>query len=172
MMKISKELRERIRRLEMEQERQSQELQGLSDLRDMVAIAELEQELADISKTPPRQKAAAQASADIDLTTTEADILAKQAAGVHIEGPDLRTDKDIDLARESLPGKKPATERQGFVVCLLFNPASPSEWSEEGGGGWRGKGMGTPYPDKNAAAKKYKALKTKWPDYPIEIRRI
>jgi len=170
-MKISKELRERIRQLEQEQQKQSKELEQLGDLRDMVAIAELEQELAGIAVDTPK-RVAGQETHDVDLSR-EGVAIAQAAKGVKVKGPDSKTDKDIDLSREALGrGKKPVTARAGFVVCLLFNETAPSEWAEEAGGGWRGKGLGTAYPDKASAQRTYIELKTKWPDYPIEIRPI
>lgn len=172
-MKISKELRERIQKLEQEQKKQSKELEKLSDLRDMVAIAELEKELAEIGEGLPKRSVKRRAQTEKNIDFAEEARLAAQAKGVKVKGPDLRVDKNIDLSKENLgKGKKPVTARQGFVVCLLFNEAAPSEWADDAGGGWRGKGLGTPYPTSNAAYKKLQELKTKWPDYPIEVRQI
>jgi hypothetical protein len=169
-MKISKELRERIKRLEEEQQQQSKELEDLSNLRDMVAIAELEQELMGISKSlSDNDKSAAQAQKDLDISKEN---LAAQVKGAKAKkGPDLKTDKDIDLEKEAF-NKKKVTAKSGYVVCLMFNPTSPSEWAEEAGGGWRGRGLGTAYPDQKSAQMCLKQLKSKWPDYPIEIHPI
>lgn len=167
-MKISKELRERIQRLETEQKKQAAELTDLNELRDLVAIAELEQELTEVSKTVTGKPAPTKIK-DIDA--------AKEAAklGGNVKDVKVQTAEkvsDIDLAKEqAFSGKKGQQVAGGLAVCLLFNKNSPSEWSDEAGGGWRGRGMGTHYPTQDEAKAKLQELKTKWPDYPIEIRK-
>jgi len=51
----------------------------------------------------------------------------------------------------------------------MFNPSSPTEWSEQSGGGWRGKGQGTVYSTQAEANAMLNKLKQKWSDYPLKI---
>lgn len=168
-MSISDKLRQRIRALEMEQERQQQDLRELNQLRDLAAITELENELEELNKQGPRgeQKAAAQ---DIDFA--EEALLEEEVKDFKPVENTRQEAKDIDLLAEFADENQKVKPTSGFVVCLMFNQSSPSEWSEEAGGGWRGKGMGTYYPSKALAQKKYNELKAKWPDYPIQIHHV
>ncbi len=59
----------------------------------------------------------------------------------------------------------------GYVVCLTFNRNSPTEWSEESGGGWREAGRGQCYVSLEAAQECLAKLKQQWPDYPFKILR-
>jgi hypothetical protein len=174
-MKISKELRERIRRLEEEQHKQSEDLQELSDLRDMVAVAELEQELANIANEvadSTGKKTAAQTDKDMNIAL-EQQKLAAAAKGLKVKTQATKTNKDIDLSKELLgAARKAAGVRSGYVICLLFNEAAPTEWAEEAGGGWRGQGLGTAYANQVEARRRLEELKRKWPTYPIEVRPI
>ena len=73
--------------------------------------------------------------------------------------------KDIDVSE--LDSQTAA--KHGYIICLMFNPNSPSEWSTEGGGGWRQKGGGTRYTDQAQLKEQYKKLKKQWPDYPLKV---
>ncbi|MCP4696178.1 MAG: hypothetical protein GY862_04930 [Gammaproteobacteria bacterium] len=164
-MKISQELRQRIKDLEKEQERQHKDLTDLNQVLDYEAISKLESELVSINQ---QTRSAAQNSTaemqDIDISL-EKELLG-QGDEAHIQ--EHEQIKDIDLSLESQEQSRNAPQK-GYIVCLMFNKASPSEWSDEGGGGWRGKGLGTRYPKQQGAVKKMQELKKKWPDYPIEI---
>ncbi len=168
-MKISEELKRRIRLLEEEQERQSEDLTTLEQLRDLASIEELEQELAAIdSNMPISNKTRDTVRKNIDLSKEPLLIPDEDAPLAHI-----KEEHDIDLSMEMLGQHKNQSQvQQGYVVCLMFNISTPSEWSEEAGGGWRGKGMGTSYNNRADAAKILQQLKQKWPDYPIELRQV
>ncbi len=170
-MSISEKLRQRIRDLEREQERQQEDLNELNQLRDLAAITELEHELAELSKPGQGSNKPAKTSVqNIDLA--EEILLAEETKDVKIE-PTSKEIHDIDLLDELDVDAKPVSRaRQGFVVCLMFNTNSPSEWADDAGGGWRGKGMGTVYANKTQAEKRYNELKNKWPDYPIQIHSV
>ncbi|OQW93620.1 MAG: hypothetical protein BWK79_10180 [Beggiatoa sp. IS2] len=75
-------------------------------------------------------------------------------------------DSDDALMREG--GNKGG----GYVIRLVFNPKKPSEWAEEGGGGWRDYGMGMRYPDLQRAKQRLQELRTQWPDYPMKIVQV
>ncbi|MDM8545331.1 hypothetical protein [Candidatus Venteria ishoeyi] len=166
-MKISEELRKRIKQLEAEQNTQAQDLAELDSLKDFASIEELEKELSHIDQDMPQATPELQLQ-DINL---EQELLPEvELNDKLVETPELH---DIDLSEEMLgQGKPKAKQTTGnYAVCLLFNVKMPSEWSEEAGGGWRGKGQGTQYPSQEAANKALKQLKKKWPDYPIKIMK-
>jgi len=78
----------------------------------------------------------------------------------------VETVDDIDVTElDQEVGKN----RQGYVVCLMFDPRSPSEWSEEGGGGWRSANNGMRYTTLEQAKACYLKLKKQWPDYPLKL---
>ncbi len=167
-MKVSKELRERIKQLESEQNRQQDDLADLDSLRNLVEIEALEKELVDIHQDQNSNDALSTLD-DINLDfeeifdqdETKSDTLSATADTIH----DIDLDELVDLDTDN----KPTGTQTGFIVCLLFNKAKPSEWSEEAGGGWRGPDMGTRYPSQAKAQAVMEQLKKKWPDYPIKI---
>jgi hypothetical protein len=70
------------------------------------------------------------------------------------------------------PKTLPVEAPQGvFTVCLMFNRQNPSEWSEETNG-WRIANHGVRFNDYNQAALCAKRLKSRFPDYPIEVIRV
>lgn len=124
-------LKERLRQLEIEQDRQQHDLFNLRDLEEMLRMESQLKKLdgnADIS--------AVETVNDIDVT---------------------------ELDQET------GTNKEGYVVCLMFDARSPSEWSEEGGGGWRTINKGMRYKTLEQAKACYLKLKKQWPDYPLKI---
>lgn len=171
-MKISQELKKRIKALEEEQQRQETDLVDLDKLRDLAAISELEQELANIDETAKRmaKEEKEQGLEDIELHLDELEEQIGTPAGTQAKEGEAKHLWDVD---DLLNEDKPETKaRTGFVVCLMFNPKSPTEWSDEGGGGWRGKGLGTCFTNRQLAENSLRVLKQKWPDYPIEIKPV
>ncbi len=170
-MKISEELKRRIKMLEAEQDKQAEDLTSLEQLRDLASIEELEQELASIDQDMPVSSKARQAAQkDIDLHKEE---LLEENVDLDAPLVKIEEEHDIDLSLEGLGrDHKKAHVQQGYVVCLMFNISAPSEWSEDAGGGWRGKGMGTSYANQADAEKLLQQLKQKWPEYPIELHRV
>ncbi len=53
-----------------------------------------------------------------------------------------------------------------YVICLMFNPKSPPEWS---GKGWCERGKGMRYTSPALAKQTLQKLKKQWPDYPLKI---
>lgn len=169
-MKLTQELKKRIRALEEEQSRQETELIDLDKLRDLAAISELEQELSNIDETAQRLGNKEPEIKDIELNLEHLELNMPIIPQKHEEEPqNAWLLDDDDLLNEV---KEKHSVREGYVVCLMFNPKSPTEWSNDGGGGWRGKGLGSSFPDRARANAQLKALKDKWPDYPIEIKPV
>jgi hypothetical protein len=70
------------------------------------------------------------------------------------------------------PQKKTAQENKqqhGYVICLMFDPNSPNEWSEASGGGWRERGGGTCYQDLEQMKQCLRKIKKQWPNYPLRV---
>lgn len=58
-----------------------------------------------------------------------------------------------------------------FAVCLMFNQQAPSEWSEETCG-WRIANHGMHFDDYQQALNCAEKLRSRFPDYPIEVREV
>lgn len=165
-MKISDELKQRIKQLEVEQERQQKDLVDLDQLRDLAAIEEMEKELTSIdqhfAKLVPAEKLK-----DIEI---DKEVETLKEGDVPLVSTPTQTVHDIDLTLEELAtAGKSKKQEKGFVILLMFDLTSPTEWSEQSGGGWRGKGQGTVYSTKVEAEAMLKQLKQKWADYPLKI---
>lgn len=84
-----------------------------------------------------------------------------------------RRPKEVSIQESDDPLLKAAQNKQsGYVIRLVFNPKKPSEWSEEGGGGWRDYGMGMRYPDLKQVKRRFQELREQWPDYPMKIVQV
>ena len=166
-MKISDELKQRIKQLEVEQERQQKDLVDLEQLRDLAAIEEMEKELASIdqhfAKLVPAEKLK-----DIEIDE-EAETLKEGDTPIISTPTQTVHDIDLTLLDELSAAGKSKKQGKGFVILLMFDLSSPTEWSEQSGGGWRGKGQGTVYSTKAEAEAMLKQLKQKWADYPLRI---
>ena len=178
-MKVSDELRKRLKFLEEEQERQEKELVDLDNLRDLATIAELETELKRLEKEGFKQDAAAKKTAkDVDLEKEKKLLEEGEKAQKEMAAPAPQPQPTfkLELAEEFLldTEEKPqkAVAKGGFAICLMFNEESPTEWSEESGGGWRGRGLGARYPTQKEAERVLQQLKQKWPDYPLKILKF
>jgi hypothetical protein len=167
LMKVSDELKQRIKQLELEQERQQKDLVDLEQLRDLAAIAEMEKELAKIDVNfAPLIAESEKKPQDVDISK-EFDLL--KEGDVPIATTPTHSAQDIDLSIEELTKPNKGIQGKGFIILLMFNPSAPTEWSEQSGGGWRGKGQGTVYQTKAEAEAMLKKLKQKWSDYPLKI---
>ncbi len=54
----------------------------------------------------------------------------------------------------------------GYVVCLMFSPSLPPEWS---GKEWHAAGKGKCYTEPELAYQCMQQLQKKWPNYPINV---
>lgn len=76
------------------------------------------------------------------------------------------------IKKTSTPQKKKtiqADKQHGYVICLMFDPNSPNEWSEESGGGWRERGGGTCYQDLEQVKQCLRKIRKQWPNYPLRV---
>ncbi len=168
-----------ITRLERElKEMDDAELKDFNEKRYFEEINQLRSELGivqkDLNNTPP-----AAAKANVKPTPVPAPKAApakptpKAAQPIKAEDvpevkvPEVKTTpapKDI-----SVPKMTKTVTQQGYVLCLMFNPRSPTEWSEESGGGWRERGQGQCYPTIDHARAALAKLKQQWPRHPLKI---
>jgi hypothetical protein len=137
-MKINEELEERLKKLEIEQERQDTVLDDF--LREFEEVLKLEAKLANIDNY------------EFKL------VVPKKAVSIQ--------ESDDPLMEEA------KNKGGGYVIRLIFNPKKPSEWAEEGGGGWRDHGMGMRYPNLQQAKHRLQELRAQWPDYPMKIVQV
>lgn len=61
------------------------------------------------------------------------------------------------------------SKQKGYIICLMFDPNSPNEWSEESGGGWRERGGGTCYQDLEQMKQCLRKIRKQWPNYPLRV---
>ncbi len=162
MLKSQKEtLEARLRSLEAEQERQEHEL---ADLKELEEVSRLEALLHDNEPIEKRLKAE-KAEKTVNLENELEQELARKKNLPLPKVIDKKAINDIELPEEQ------RAVRHGFVICLLFNAKSPSEWSDEGVGGWREQLGGTAYADQKAAEERLRELKKHFPEYPLVIRK-
>lgn len=173
-------LKNRLQQMEIEQVKQDVEL--IQTFRDFQEISRLEAELMGIEYTQLQQalskiidfKRLQEDEARIkDLEAKLADmqnvVIATQVlkTQVHDDEEVRRLERELNsIGNQPTPS---VNEKEVYVIHLLFNPQSPSEWSEEGGGGWRQAGSGTQYTQKEKVKARLEALHRQWPDYPIKI---
>lgn len=157
-------LEERLKRLEAEQEKQDHDLDDLRDLEEILRLQKRLEEIAnekvDLGNTAPQ----VHETAEVMQLQRKLDAAEKERFETNL--PNTNNIPDIQLPPEERAGTV-----SGFVVCLMFNKKSPSEWSDEGGGGWRERNSGQAYPTVQAAEKQMAKLKAQFPDYPLKIFR-
>jgi hypothetical protein len=64
------------------------------------------------------------------------------------------------------PTPSSSSDKHGYVVCLMFNPNSPPEWS---GKKWHRHGKGKCYTSPEQAYQCLLQLQKRWPGYPLQI---
>jgi len=174
------ELEQRLKGLETEQTNQNVALDELNDFGE--EIRKLEAILAKIDNYEVKQHQKVDFSKLRDLTETEK--LEKRLAHIDeeyiIDTPYFKNSnqpkkptkyKDNDILPTAQPKQTNAssstkTVKYSYVICLMFNPKSPQEWS---GNGWSGKGKGIRYKNAEQVKQTFQKLKKQWPDYPLKI---
>lgn len=174
------QLKYRLQQMEVEQVKQDVEL--IQTFRDFQEISRLEAELMGIEYSQLQQAL----SKIIDFKRLQEDeerikeletklaemqgvIIATQTHQTQIHDDDEVRRLERELNDMGSQSSVQVAAKEIYVIHLLFNPQSPSEWSEEGGGGWRQAGSGTQYIQKEKVKTRFDALKQQWPDYPIKI---
>ncbi len=157
-------LEERLKRLEAEQEQQDHDLDDLRDLEEILRLQKRLEEIANEKvETDTRDKPKVRHTSEAVKLEQKLEEAEKEQFEVNMPHANI---PDIELPAEERNEAKP-----GFIVCLMFNKKSPSEWSDEGGGGWRERNRGQAYPNVKAAEQQLAKLKSQFPDYPLKIFR-
>ncbi|ALG68226.1 hypothetical protein [Beggiatoa leptomitoformis] len=172
-MKTEKEIEDRIRKLEDEQSRQE------FDLRDLEEIARLEENLKRVNESAvtAAKKPVTQNKEGVEIERLEHDLeVINQTPVASIPLAQKKTIEpqsfDDDQFTIDLPKTTESTgAKVGYIICLMFNVQKPTEWTEDGGGGWRESGKGFCYATLEQAKTRLEFLRAKWPDYPIELRK-
>ncbi|NJO17356.1 MAG: hypothetical protein HC877_16920 [Thioploca sp.] len=171
---FSKELEQRLKKLELEQHDQELTLNDLSNLEQ--EIRELEEILAKIndSYTLAMKEPESDYSHLRDLSEIEK--FERKLARIDEEFEQQSLTKEpeppkANIAKPSPPSPKhttatPVAAPAGYVICLMFNPKAPPEWS---GKGWCEPGKGMRYTNPALAKHILQKLKNQWPDYPLKI---
>ena len=139
----SDDLEQRLRNLELEQEKQDGALTSLGDLDK--EVRQLEAILNQIDNFQIKQNKDKYKRVTLDETKK----LEKQLENLDTEG--------------FAPVNKGVTS---YVIRLMFNPKSPQEWS---GTGWCEFGKGKRYTNLEQVNQICKKLKKQWPTYPLKI---
>lgn len=158
---MKESLEERLKRLEQEQEQQDHDL---DDLRDLEEILRLQKRLEEIANE--KVEAGTEHTPQVH---DEEEVLALESKLDAVEKARFETKHQTYVPDIEVSDEKKAHTQKGYVVCLMFNKKSPSEWSDEGGGGWRERGRGQAYPTILAAEKQLAKLQAQFPDYPLKV---
>ncbi len=152
MTNIQKEIENRLNFLEIEQIEQDNSLHSLNKFE--TEVERLNNLLAQISSD---ENSVVNPETDFSHLRNAQEIRKLEAKLAQI-------DKNANMPKnDENPMAKPITD--SYVICLCFEPESPTEWSETG---WRNQGAGKCYSKEQAQAR-YQKLKQKWPHYPLEI---
>jgi uncharacterized protein (UPF0335 family) len=148
---ITKEyIEKRLKLLEKEQENQNYALDQLKYFND--EVQRLEKELLEIEKYRLKNPQASQ----FERNNPETERLERELAQI---------DNEEQNALKNSQQASPTISKQGYIICLMFNPQSPPEWSGEG---WLKPGQGTAY-NLEEAKLLLQEMKKKWPNYPLKI---
>jgi hypothetical protein len=168
----SKELEQWLKKLELEQHNQELTLNDLNNLEQ--EIRELEEILAKINDS--HTLAITEPESDYSHLRDLTEIEKFERKLAHIDEdfeqqPSQQPEPQVSPPKEGitkLPPKPttPIATPTGYVICLMFNPKAPPEWS---GKGWCEPGKGMRYTNPALAKHTLQKLKNQWPDYPLKI---
>ncbi len=172
-----KRLKYKLAELEQEQERQDKELH--ETIRDFEEISRLEAELLGIDYEVLKEKVlnniafirdTEQETQKLESDLSEADKIRLQRSTDNV--PAVHDDEETQrLERElaELDGVKTQQLKHYFTICLISSDGNHNEWTKEAGGGWRGKGLGHQYANRDEALKNCEQLKKRFPNYQIQL---
>lgn len=176
---VTNELEQRLKQLESEQESQKFVLNDLGDFEK--DIRKLEATLAEINNYTIEQVEDDFERDELEETKKlerELQRMSKEDILPPVRKPQTQT---VNKKNESTGSLKPSTDdktakqpqkispnsaTQSYVICLMFNPKSPQEWS---GNGWCEYGKGMRYTNPEQAKQIFRKLKKQWPSYPLKI---
>ena len=146
------ELEKRLQFLETEQDTQNHALDGLKYFNE--EVQRLEKRLSESENYRIKNSEAKQS----EWHGSETERLERELAQIDKE--------EQNALKISTKASTQATiSKPGYIICLMFDPKSPPEWS---GKGWLKHGEGTTYSLEKAKLL-CQQLKKKWPNYPLKI---
>ncbi len=146
------ELEKRLQFLETEQENQNHALDNLKYFNE--EVQRLEKRLSEIENYRIKNPESRQS----EWTSAETERLERELALI-----DNEEQNSLKLSIKA--STKPTISKSGYIICLMFDPKSPPEWS---GKGWLKHGQGATYSLEEAKLL-CQQLKKKWPNYPLKI---
>ncbi|WP_353571433.1 hypothetical protein [Candidatus Albibeggiatoa sp. nov. BB20] len=172
-----KKLKSKLSELEVEQERQDQELH--ERIKDFEEISRLEAELLGIDYEELKQKVldtltfmrdTEEDTAKLESELSEADQIALQKANntepmIHDDEETRRLEQEL----MDIGAPKAQNHEHYFTICLISPDGSYSEWSEEAGGGWRSIGLGRQYLEHEMALEHCEQVQQRFPNYNIKL---
>jgi hypothetical protein len=169
---FSKELEQRLKKLELEQHDQELTLNDLNNLEQ--EVRELEEILAKINDSYALAMTEPESDYSHLRDLTEIEKFERKLEHIDEEfeqRSSQQPEPQVSPPKESVtkPPPKPTTPvatPTGYVICLMFNPKAPPEWS---GKGWCEPGKGMRYTNPALAKHILQKLKNQWPDYPLKI---
>jgi uncharacterized coiled-coil protein SlyX len=175
---LNKELEQRLKKLELEQHDQELTLNDLNNLEK--EIRELEEILAKLSDGHALAMKEPESDYSHLRDLTEIEKFERKLAHIDeefeqqtqqseppIPPPPEKVTKPSPPRAKAIPAKAtPVATPTGYVICLMFNPKAPPEWS---GKGWCEPGKGMRYTNPALAKHTLQKLKNQWPDYPLKI---
>jgi hypothetical protein len=156
------EFEQRLKNLEIEQDQQHVSLDHFNEFEE--EIRKLENTLAQIDNYVLRQ------NEDDDFERKELE----ETKRIERELEQMEKEERLGVAPlpektendSNTPNSVPPKGVPTYVICLMFNPKSPQEWS---GKGWSEVGKGKRYTNLEQTKSIAQRLKKQWPDYPLKI---
>ena len=180
----NKELEQRLKKLELEQHDQELTLNDLSNLEKEIreledilaklndghALAMKEPEsdyshLRDLTETEKLERKLAHIDEEFEQQAQPA-APPVSPSPAKVTKPSPQPAHATQPTKITQPAKAPGAVPTGYVICLMFNPKAPPEWS---GKGWCEPGKGMRYTNPTLAKQTLQKLKNQWPDYPLKI---
>jgi len=153
------ELEQRLKKLEMEQTTQNSALEKLTDFGE--EVRKLEAILAKIDNYEVKQHQEIDFNELRDFKETEK--LERKLACIDEENKYVT---ETQMSDDKTTTSSTDTVRYSYVICLMFDPRSPQEWS---GNGWCQKGKGMRYGNPEQVKQIFRKLKKQWPTHPLKI---
>jgi hypothetical protein len=164
-MTISEKLEQRLKNLEIEQEKQDVALNDLGDFEE--DIRKLEAALAQIDKYQVSRSEDTFEREELEETRKIERELQRMAELEHVDKGKATTDEKTSKQPKKT-AQRPSTNSgpQGYVICVMLNSKSPREWS---GTGWCEPSKGMRYTNPEQVKQTFQRLKKQWPNYPLKI---
>ncbi|MCV6638302.1 hypothetical protein [Candidatus Albibeggiatoa sp. nov. NOAA] len=172
-----KKLKLKLAELEVEQERQDEELH--QRIKDFEEISRLEAELLGIDHEELKQKVldniafirdTEEETEKLETELSEADRIALQQANknepmIHDDEETRRLEQEL----EELGTPNIQQNEHYFTICLVSADGNYSEWSDESGGGWHSVGLGHQYVSREEALQQCGKIQQRFPNYHIQV---